>query len=119
MKSLFLLTTLTLVALTSACSSTVDQTRANASVAPGPQMVHRVSNTIPEPNQTLLLVSLEDGSVIMQTINSNADICFKQNADSATTCLSKAEPILDPVTQAIIGFETTEARIELVARSSY
>lgn len=69
--------------------------------------------------ETLLLVSLADGSVIMQTIDSEADICFKQNSQTSTTCLTQGEPIVDPVTQAVIGYETIEAHIELVASSSH
>ena len=38
-----------------------------------------------EHHETVLIVSLEDGSVIMQTINSNADFCFKSSSGSSTT----------------------------------
>ncbi|NIO41265.1 MAG: hypothetical protein GTO41_14470, partial [Burkholderiales bacterium] len=41
------------------------------------------------PDEAVLLVSLEDGSVIMQKIASSADICFKMNSASATTCLTQ------------------------------
>jgi len=68
------------------------------------------------PPETLLLVSLEDGSVIKQIIDSDADICFKQNSDSATTCLSEGDPIIDAATNEIIGFEMIENHINLVAR---
>jgi len=67
--------------------------------------------------ETVLLVSLEDGSVIKQTIYSHADLCFKMNSDSATTCLTQGEPIYDPTTNTVIGFEMIEERIELVAKS--
>ena len=48
------------------------------------------------PRETILLVSLEDGSVIKQTIISDADLCFKMNAESSTTCLTQGEPLIDP-----------------------
>jgi len=69
-----------------------------------------------DANETILLVSLDDGSVIMQTINSSADICFKSNAGSSTTCLTRGAPVVDPSTSAIIGFEMIEDQIDLVGR---
>jgi len=69
------------------------------------------------PNQTILLVSLDDGSVIMQNINTSADICFKSNSDSATTCLTQGAPIIDPVTNRVIGFEMIEDQIDLVGKA--
>lgn len=65
---------------------------------------------------TMLLVSLEDGSVIKQTISIDADICFKQNSHSSTTCFTQGSPIVDPVTDAVIGYEMIEDHIDLVAR---
>lgn len=67
--------------------------------------------------ETVLLVSLEDGSVIMQTIRSSADLCFKKIWDSATTCLTQGDPVYDPTTNAVIGFQMVEDQIELVAKS--
>lgn len=67
--------------------------------------------------ETLLLVSLEDGSVIMQTIHSSADVCFKVNSASSTTCLTQGAPVIDPETNAVIGFEMLEDHIDLVAKS--
>jgi hypothetical protein len=69
------------------------------------------------PRDTVLLVSLEDGSVIMQTIQSSADLCFKTNWDSATTCLTQGAPVYDPATNTVIGFEMIEDHIDLVAKS--
>ena len=66
--------------------------------------------------ETMLLVSLDDGSVIMQTISSSADICFKQSTMSSTTCLTRGEPVIDPSTNAIIGFEMIEDQIDLVPK---
>lgn len=81
--------------------------------------VHNVDTSVsPDmPNETILLVSLEDGSVIKQTIRSNADLCFKKNSDSSTTCLTQGAPVIDPMTNEVIGFEMIEDQIELVAKS--
>lgn len=76
-----------------------------------------VSTVSNQSRETLLLVSLDDGSVIMQTISSNADVCFKNNSDSATTCLIQGAPVFDPLTSAVIGFEMIEEHIDLVAKS--
>ena len=65
---------------------------------------------------TILLVSLDNGSVIMQTISASADLCFKQNSDSLTKCFTQGEPVIDPATNAVIGFEMIENHIELIAK---
>ena len=82
-------------------------------------LVHQVGVTLsPESaHETVLLVSLDDGSVIMQTIQSTADLCFKNSSDSATTCLTQGAPVYDPATNTVVGFEMIEEHIELVARS--
>lgn len=67
--------------------------------------------------ETVLLVSLEDGSVIKQTINSNADLCFKTSVASATTCFAQGAAIVSPDTNTVIGFEMTEFQIDLVAKT--
>lgn len=69
------------------------------------------------PRETVLLVSLEDGSIIKQTINSSADFCFKSNSASTTTCLTQGEPVIDPATNTVVGFKMIEDRIDLVAKS--
>mgnify|MGYP001812459126 FL=1 len=69
-----------------------------------------------DPKETMLLVSLDDGSVIMQTISSSADICFKSNTASSTTCLTRGAPLVDPASDAIIGFEMIEDQIDLFAK---
>lgn len=69
------------------------------------------------PNETILLVSLDDGTVIKQTIASDADFCFKQNSVSSTICLTQGAAVIDPESNAIIGFEMIEDRIDLVATS--
>jgi len=67
---------------------------------------------------TVLLVSLDDGSVIMQHIDVGADLCFKQNSSSSTTCLTRGEPMFDPVSQEMIGFHMVEEKIKLVAQTN-
>jgi len=69
------------------------------------------------PRETMLLVSLEDGSVIKQIIVSSADLCFKMNTDSSTTCLTQGAPVIDPDSNSIIGYEMVEEHIDLIAKS--
>ena len=66
---------------------------------------------------TVLLVSLKDGTVIKQIISVDADICFKQNSKTQTTCLVQGAPIYD-ATNAVIGYEMIEKQIDLFAASS-
>ena len=68
-------------------------------------------------NDTILLVSLDDGTVVMQTIQSDADLCFKKNSESSTTCLTKGEPVYDPATNAVVGIEMVEHQIDLIAKT--
>lgn len=103
---------LLVAALLGACST--QQSYVPSSAPPAALPLTTIAN--PQSKDTILLVSLEDGSVIMQTIQSGADICFKQNSDSTTTCLTQSTPIIDPDSNAVIGFEMTEERIELVAK---
>lgn len=67
--------------------------------------------------ETVLLVSLEDGSVIKQTIASSADLCFKTSTASTTTCFTQGAAIISPDTKAVIGFEMIEDHIDLVAKT--
>jgi hypothetical protein len=77
-------------------------------------------NTTPAPlsdRETVLLVSLEDGSVIKQTIESSADFCFKTSTASSTTCFTQGAAIISPDTNQVIGFEMIEDQIDLVAKT--
>lgn len=67
--------------------------------------------------ETVLLVSLEDGSVIKQTIESSADLCFKTSTASSTTCFTQGAAIISPDTDTVIGFEMIENHIDLVAKT--
>ena len=68
-------------------------------------------------DRAMLLVSRDDGSVVLQMIDSEADICFKQASSSTTTCFSQGDAIVDSAGSTVIGFEMHEEKINLVARS--
>ena len=75
----------------------------------------KVADTAPD-NGALLLVSLADGSIVGQRIDSAADICMKANDSPATTCLTRGTPLLDTTGQAVIGYHMEQTEIELLAR---
>ena len=81
--------------------------------------------TAPEPraavatDRAMLLVSLDDGSVVLQMIDSDADICFKHISRTATTCLSQGAAIVNAESNTVIGFEMHEEQIDLVAGSNH
>lgn len=66
--------------------------------------------------EATLLVNREDGSVIRQTINIDADLCFKQISSSETTCFRQGDPIVNPETNLIVGYEMIEDHIDLIPR---
>jgi hypothetical protein len=76
----------------------------------------RIPTAAANGKDTILLVSLDNGAVIMQKINASADLCFKRNSDSSTTCFTQGEPVIDPVTNNVLGFEMIENRIQLIAK---
>lgn len=114
MKTLRLAFLPPLIAVLGACSTSA------ITSSSGKESAQTVAVTLsPDlPRETVLLVSLDDGSVIMQTISSSADLCFKWNSESATTCLTQGDPVFDPITNAVIGFEMIEDHIELIAKSN-
>lgn len=69
----------------------------------------------PLQTDTMLLVSLDDGSLIQQTIHVDADTCFKANRDSNVTCFRRGQPILSEA-GATIGFEMEQSQIQLIAK---
>lgn len=102
-------TLLLAAALLGACAhSTPPGTTSDATALPIAETAH---------NEALLLVSLDDGSVIMQRIESAASVCFKLNSEASTTCLSQGAPLIDPTTDTVIGYEMIEQKIELYAKS--
>jgi len=116
MKTLSLALLIPLTAVLGACSSTA--------VAPAPaaaaEIAHDVATSlVPEsPRETVLLVSRNDGSVVMQTIYTTADVCFKKSSDSSTTCLTQGAPVFDTITNTVIGYEMIEEHIDLVAKTN-
>lgn len=97
-----------------ACSTSIPIVEVTRS--PGQLMATNIAYTPDE--DTMLLVSLEDGSVIKQTISIDADICFKQISSSSTTCFTQGNPIVDPASDTIIGFEMIEDRIDLIGKTN-
>jgi hypothetical protein len=68
----------------------------------------------PEPRHSaVLLVSLEDGSMIRQDVQLDADICMKVNEETATTCLTRSEPIMDAEGHHVIGYRMRRTQIDL------
>ena len=61
----------------------------------------------------LLLVSLEDGSIIRQDVNLDADVCMKTIDNVATTCFTQGEPIFSEDHLQIIGYEMERSEISL------
>ena len=113
MKYLPVATLLPLAVVLGACSTS------GVNPVPAQEFARDVAVSVRQELQreTILLVSLDDGSVIKQTIISDADLCFKMNAESSTTCLTQGEPVIDPASNNIIGYEMIEDHIELVAKS--
>jgi len=113
MKYLPVATLLPLAIVLGACSTS------GVNPVPSQEVARDVAVSVPLelPRETILLVSLEDGTVIKQTIISGADLCFKMNADSSTTCLTQGAPVIDPDSNTIIGYEMIEDHIELIAKS--
>lgn len=113
MKYLPAATLLPLAVILGACSTS------SVNPVPAQEVARAIAISVPQelPRETILLVSLDDGSVIKQTINSGADLCFKMNAESSTTCLTQGAPVFDPDSNTIIGYEMIEDHIELVAKS--
>ncbi len=113
MKYLSISTTLVLASLLGACGATGVTSSSLDPIGLSASEILSSATT----RDTILLVSLDDGSVIMQTIDGSADLCFKQNSDSSTTCYTRGEPVIDPTTNTVIGFEMIENHIDLIAKS--
>ncbi len=113
MKYLSVALLVPLAAILGACSTSA----VTSAPANGIAQNVAVSQSPETSRDTVLLVSRNDGSIVMQTIKSSADVCFKKSSESSTTCLTQGEPVIDPVTNAVIGFEMIEDHIDLVAKS--
>jgi len=69
------------------------------------------SGTVPE-HSTLLLVGLEDGSIVRQTLALDADICIKELSRARTMCLTQGDAIVNDQ-GVIVGYEMLPETIEL------
>ncbi len=67
-------------------------------------------------HSTLLLVGLEDGSIVRQTLALDADICMKELNNSTTRCLTRGDAILNSE-GLIVGYEMVSETIELQGRN--
>lgn len=103
---------LTSVLLLGACSMNTTAPDVASDVSAPTSISHEQQSQ----RETTLLVNREDGSVIRQTINIDADFCFKQISSSETTCFRQGEPIINPETNLIVGYEMIEDHIELIPR---
>jgi len=63
-------------------------------------------------HSTLLLVGLEDGSIVRQTLALDADVCMKELNNSTTRCLTRGDAILNSE-GLIVGYEMVSETIEL------
>lgn len=70
----------------------------------------------PAGRNATLLVSLNDGSIISQTVDIDADICMKSNSSPVTQCLRQGEPVYNPDGRTVIGYRMERSEIELVGR---
>ncbi len=64
----------------------------------------------------LLLVSLEDGQLIMQHIDVDAEFCMKSNADPATRCFARGAAIYDPTTDTVVAYQLETSELDLYAK---
>jgi len=65
------------------------------------------------PPSALLLVSLDDGSIVAQDITVDADVCMKTVDDSATVCFQRNRPVM--LDNVVVGYQMTRTEIQLVA----
>jgi len=112
MKIQFSLSALTLSVVICGCSA--NPSSPEQGIAAEAPLLTRVAYDA--DRETVLLVSLDDGTVVKQIIDIDADICFKQNSSTATTCLIEGAPIVDSATNTVIGIEMIEEHIDLVAK---
>lgn len=102
MKVLVLLS----VALLTACASN------------HPAVMHQSESLAAEPPrpEALLLVSLEDGQLVMQHIDVDADFCMKSNENPETRCFKRGEPIYDADAITIVAYHLESRDLALHAQ---
>lgn len=108
-KTSYLAVTALAFASLAACSHAPLQTETTA------ESSAEVVQTSDAEHSTILLVSLEDGSIVRQTVELGADICVKALESSTTTCLTKGEPIVNN-RGIVVGYEMSTETIELQGR---
>jgi hypothetical protein len=83
-------------------------------------LVAGCASTVQVPNarepQTMLLVSLSDGSIIRQEIDVEAEVCLKTNGDPLTTCLTSGEPVYAADGKSVIGYRMQAQEIQLLPK---
>ena len=88
--------------LLAACSNAPFQT----------QVVDSSAANAVENHSTILLVSLEDGSIVRQTVNLDADICMKSLGSTETNCLTQGDPVVNDA-GIVVGYEMLPETIQL------
>lgn len=63
-------------------------------------------------NSTILLVGLDDGSFVRQTVSLDAEICVKDLNDPKTTCLKQGDAITNSQ-GVIVGYRMVAETIDL------
>lgn len=61
---------------------------------------------------TILLISREDGSIVRQTVDLDADICVKAVDSATTTCLDEGAAIFNGA-GVLVGYEMHQTTIQL------
>lgn len=82
-----------------------------------PAMMHDAASLDAEkPTEALLLVSLDDGQLVMQHVDIDADFCMKSNAQPETRCFKRGEPIYDTDATTIVAYRLEARNLDLHAR---
>jgi hypothetical protein len=90
------------VLLSTACSYTPSQT----------ESAKKIDTNSEINGETILIVGLEDGSFVRQTVALGADICVKQLDNPTTTCLRQGDAIFNNM-GVVVGYEMLSETIEL------
>ena len=83
----------------------------SACITLAPSATLPIAETDPAADSTLLLVSLEDGSIIRQHIFVDADICMKTIDAPATICFQRGAAIMRD--NQVIAYEMNRTEIQL------
>ena len=69
------------------------------------------------PGGALLLVSLDDGRMVLQHVDIDAEFCMKINANPATRCFARGDAIYDPATAAVVAYQLESSDFDLYSKS--